>query len=627
MQPAVIRFVCGLVLLGSTASGASALQVANSASTPDTPSALLGTQDNLLILLADDLGVDMLGAYGVGGDLPPTPNLDELAGAGVLFRNAWTNPVCSPTRAALLTGRFGFRTGVGAILRIDAPSLPLDEVTLPEMLRDGTQGRYATGAFGKWHLSNDYVDPATGVAVDPASGGLLNPNLAGFDHFAGSMFNLTCAQAECNSPHWNGPQPYHYFRLPEVINGVQNVVSAYSTTRIVDNTLEWIDQQDGPWLAYVAFHSPHSPFQAPPAQLNSSGLIPGSRPDPGEDARPYYKAMVEALDTEIGRLLRSLDPAVRARTTVVFLGDNGTPQQVTAPPFIASHAKATLYEGGVRVPLIVSGPAVSVAGESDALVNSTDLFATCAELAGVDPASVLPSGKRLDSISLASHLADLDQPFQRKTLFAEMFGPASNGQVCQDDQGLGVPGGPVLEICGEVLYAGNHADLTVRGAPPNSPAVCVGSTSVNPVPFLGGILGPAPILASWPLFTDATGAYQVELPGGTPSGKALDAYVQVLVSDPAQPAGVAFSNTVQLSWPDEFSRYHAVALRDARYKLIHVLDPGPLVAAYTSATVFFDLVNDPWELDNLLDGRVLSQHQMARYAKLEAELSDLLDQP
>ncbi|MHC5212536.1 MAG: sulfatase-like hydrolase/transferase, partial [Planctomycetota bacterium] len=133
------------------------------------------SRGNVLIVVADDLGVDMVGAYGEGSDPPPTPVIDSLASQGVLFRNAWSNPVCSPTRAALLTGRPAFRNGIGYI--VDASpnnlALPYAEVTLPEMLALGTGGNYRSGAFGKWHLGNDSV------------GGALAPNLAGFDHFAG----------------------------------------------------------------------------------------------------------------------------------------------------------------------------------------------------------------------------------------------------------------------------------------------------------------------------------------------------------------------------------------------------------------------------------------------------------
>ena len=134
--------------------------------------------------------------------------------------------------------------------------------------------------------------------------------------------------------------------------------------------------------------------------------------------------MVEALDTEIGRLLASLEPEVHERTNVVFLGDNGTPQLVTAPPFIPGHGKLMIYDGGINVPLIVSGPQVQGPPRLEsALVHVLDVFATVAEVAGVDPQSVLPPGAELDSISLVPYLQGPGARPRRQTVFADMFAP------------------------------------------------------------------------------------------------------------------------------------------------------------------------------------------------------------
>jgi arylsulfatase A-like enzyme len=149
--------------------------------------------------------------------------------------------------------------------------------------------------------------------------------------------------------------------------------------------------------------------------------------DPHGDLRPLYKAMVESLDTEIGRLLDSLAPDVRQRTTVILLADNGTPQGTVAPPFPSTHGKLTVYEGGIHIPLIISGYRVKQPGrEVAALVQTTDLFSTVGELAGVDLATAL-SGVPLESVSLLSYIEDPAAPQLRDKVFAEVFHPNGLG--------------------------------------------------------------------------------------------------------------------------------------------------------------------------------------------------------
>ncbi len=346
---------------------------------------------NLLLLVADDLGVDMLAAYGLGGDLPLTPNVDALANSGVLFRNVWSTPICSPTRAGILTGRYSFRTGLGTIVKIGGDfDLQPGEVTLPEMLDAHAPVPYRHAAFGKWHLSADPDD-------------LEAPNRSGFSHFDGSLFNFIGEGS--------------YYEWPRVVDGRAIDSDRYATTQTVDSVVEWVKRSEEPWLAYVAFHAPHSPYEDPPAKLHQVDLS-------GEDARSRYKAMVEALDTEIGRLLAELGPEILARTVVFFVGDNGTPPRVTVPPFLPEHAKPTMYQGGIAVPLIVSGSGVVAPGRaSDAFVHTTDIFATVAELAGIDPLELEASGPTLDSVSFAAYLADPNAASKRDTLFTERFRP------------------------------------------------------------------------------------------------------------------------------------------------------------------------------------------------------------
>jgi len=173
----------------------------------------------------------------------------------------------------------------------------------------------------------------------------------------------------------------------------------------------------------VAFNAPHTPLHLPPPELHR---IPGlTEESPDVDK---YHAMIEAMDTEIGRLLASMDADTLARTTIVFVGDNGTPGTAILPPLSGEHCKGTLYEGGVNVPLIVVSPLVGSPGsESDALVHTADIFATVADLAGVPLDSLEdPEGERLrvDGISLLPYLVDPRAPSRREFLYLEQFGPS-----------------------------------------------------------------------------------------------------------------------------------------------------------------------------------------------------------
>jgi len=325
---------------------------------------------NLVLIVADDLGVDLVGAYGEASAPPCTPNVDALAQAGLLFRNAWANPTCSPTRATLLTGRYGFRTGVGNPM---GANLALSERTLPELL-DG----YDSAAVGKWHLGGN----------DP-----FHPQSSGFARYSGSL----------------GGALADYFDWLKTENGVQWQTTTYATTDAADEAIDALQSMQEPWFLYLAFNAPHEPFHAPPTSLCSCCANLG--PNPSTVA--LGKAMVEAMDVEIGRVLSVVD-AIDPDAYVVFVGDNGSPRQLTQLPFRRNHAKGTLYEGGVNVPLIVRGPGVA-AGECAALVSCTDLFATLAELAGAESSAE-------DSVSMVPYFQG-GIPSLRDTVYAESFSP------------------------------------------------------------------------------------------------------------------------------------------------------------------------------------------------------------
>jgi arylsulfatase A-like enzyme len=350
-------------------------------------------QPNVLLLIADDLGVDRVGAYAAVPDPGHTPVIDALAAEGVLFRNAWSNPNCPPTRAGMLTGRQPRTTGFCATNFWNTPTeLPLAELTVPELLPPA----YRSAAVGKWHMGS------------LKASGYLHPLLQGFQHFRGSMTIFDASTGDS------------YTSFTKVVDGTLFVpTTKYATTDQVDDALELIAGWGSePWFLWLAFHAPHAPFHKPPASLHTFGTLP----NPVSANIPVHvKAMAEAMDTEIGRLLDSLDPAVRANTVVLFVGDNGTDALATTAPFLPSHAKGTVYQGGVNVPLIASGPGLARGAECQALVSTTDLHATILELAGAGPAM------GADSVSLVPYFADPALPSLRETVYTETFLPNGNG--------------------------------------------------------------------------------------------------------------------------------------------------------------------------------------------------------
>jgi arylsulfatase A-like enzyme len=378
---------------------------------------------NVLLLLADDLGVDRIGLYGAT-DPPLTPRLDALAAEGILFENAWAMPWCSPTRATLQTGRLPRRTGFGEVPLILQGAVDLDPnlTTIAEVMDLSPSFTYGSSYVGKWHVS----------AYDSTSG-TFGPIVQGWDWWVGTMANIKV---------WKGADPvdpvtyFHWQKIDEL--GVRTTETTYATTDQVDDALDRIAAMPEPWLLQVSFSAAHSPYHAPPADLHSDPtLTDASAPE------DLHKAMMESIDTELGRLLDGIDPAVLDRTTVWFLGDNGTPLEVMDAAHQATgRGKATLFDGGVRVPYIVSGPLVGVPGStSDTLVSVVDVLPTLAAIAGVDTAilrgSLDPETPAvLDGVSILPTIADPLVPADREFLYAEMFSPGGSGPFLQDDRAI-----------------------------------------------------------------------------------------------------------------------------------------------------------------------------------------------
>lgn len=345
---------------------------------------------NFLLVLVDDLGIEHLDFYGVGAQFAPTPHLTELASGGLVFREAWSNPTCSPTRVTIQTGRYAFRTGVGDVINTDTEAgMQLAELILPEVLRDHTATPYTSAAFGKWHM---------GASAD--LGGASAPNWAGYDHFEGTLLGQ------------QDPSTFSYFDWVKTTDGVNEAKTDYMTTDMVDSAVTWINGTPGPWFAYVAFRLPHGPYHWPPDDLHSQ--------DTGQEGDlAKYRAMIEAMDNELHRLLDSIDTT---NTLIVFASDNGSPAEVAQPPVNPQRSKGTVFQGGVRVPLVLAGDMVT-AGEVGAPVNLTDLFDTIAELAGAS----VPVDVERDSVSLVPYLSNPGTPSLRANAYTDAFSPNGSG--------------------------------------------------------------------------------------------------------------------------------------------------------------------------------------------------------
>ena len=324
---------------------------------------------NILVIVADDLGVDVLELYGQSTNQALTPTINQLAERGIVFNNFWTTPSCSPTRAAALTGKHGRKTGV---LQPGDAILPSESILHQHLKAVSATAHFQSALIGKWHLGAQTSLPWT----------------MGVDYFSGILSG--------------GVSDYFDWTLNT--NGVETAESTYITSALTSKALEWINSQEAPWFLWLAYNAPHTPFHLPPNSLHSQDL-PGSSADIEQNSGQYYLAAVEALDSEINRLLSEMPPEKLANTTIMFLGDNGTPRRVKNLDYPSQGAKSSLYEGGINTPLIVAGAGVERAGAiDDSLISTTDLFTTISELAGQNLFEIH------DSVSFAAKLRESDAP-------------------------------------------------------------------------------------------------------------------------------------------------------------------------------------------------------------------------
>ena len=295
-------------------------------------------QPNILLIISDDMGIDALNGFEIEDiNFANTPNLNALMEEGLVYKNNWSSPICTPTRANIMSGKYGVNTGVYTV----PGNLGLEHESIFSYIDRTTDNSYSSAVIGKWHIS----DP---VDFD-------HPFDHGVDHFEGIMSGAVG----------------DYYDWTKIIDGSSVQVNEYITTHLTDAAIDWIGDQSKPWFLWLAHVAPHSPFQVPP-----DGLYTINKPN---NNRQKYRASIEALDHEIGRLLDSLDEETRDNTLVIFVGDNGTPNMVLSA-YPDQHGKGSLYEGGIRVPMIISGKGVSRVGEEElGLTQVNDLYATIIE--------------------------------------------------------------------------------------------------------------------------------------------------------------------------------------------------------------------------------------------------------
>jgi len=320
---------------------------------------------NIVIILSDDQGYADVSYNPHSPKEVSTPNIDNLAKSGVVCTQGYASGyVCSPTRAGLMTGRYQQRFGIYTAGE-GGSGMPLDEIWFPTHLK---QAGYRSGAFGKWHL---------GLTED------YNAVNRGFDYFYGFMGRGAHDYWDYDSESaikFGGA----VYRNLEILKNEKG----YITTRITEEAVDFIQREkDQPFFAYVAYNAVHAPAQAPEEDVQ--------RYDTGDETRNILMAMLYHLDLGVGEIVNALkDAGVYDDTIIIYLSDNGGAGTMHANNAPLRGAKQFTYEGGIRVPFIVSWPNKLKAGSTcDVPVWSTDILPTALAVAGIDP---LPGSKPLD---------------------------------------------------------------------------------------------------------------------------------------------------------------------------------------------------------------------------------------
>jgi len=369
---------------------------------------------NIIFILADDLGWAELGCY--GNTFNETPNLDRLAKQGMRFTDAYAAaPVCSPYRAALMTGQYPARVGITDYLRPnDMNHLSTQHVTLAEALKNTG---YATGIIGKWHL--------TGYANHGAKE--FPPAMQGFDETivsenrgigGGSYFH-----------------PYHFNReIQKRLPGKE-----YLVDRCNLEAVEFIERhKDGPFFLYLSHYAVHTRLNGKPELVAEFEKKPGAGKGPKASRNnPHLAAQLKSIDEGIGMIARKLDElSLSDETILVFGGDNGGEDRVTSNAPLRA-GKSTLYEGGIRVPLIVRYPKTVPAGTvCKTPTSNIDFYPTLCQLASAGP----DSKQHIDGVSLVPVLKNPQAQLKRDELYwhyplakPHFLGGHSSGAVRKGD--------------------------------------------------------------------------------------------------------------------------------------------------------------------------------------------------
>jgi arylsulfatase A-like enzyme len=367
-----------------------------------TLAAQAAPKPNVMIIVADDLGYHDVGFQ--GSKEIPTPHLDALAASGVRCTNGYvSHSFCSPTRAGLLTGRyqhrFGHETNPEWLPESTTAGLPLDQITLPQLLKDAG---YATGHVGKWHLG-----------AHPQ----FHPQKRGFTE----NFSIL-GGGHVYLPGGPGSQEYN---IPLDRNGTGEAMKDYLTDQLGEEAEAYVKRHtDGqPWFLYYAFNAPHTPLQASPKWMSKVSHIAGKE-------RQTYAAMIIAMDAAIGRVLSALDVTQqRDNTLIFFVSDNGGPDNSKRPNGVKftdntplRGAKGDVWEGGARVPFLVSWPAQLKPSVYDQPVTALDFFTTSLAQAGAS----IPADRPIDGVDLIPHLNGSSTTAPHDILFWRTNGPTGN---------------------------------------------------------------------------------------------------------------------------------------------------------------------------------------------------------
>ncbi len=377
----------------------------------------LGMQDpvvsarpNVLFILADDLGAESSSLYpglynpaaSSGHGQVSTPTLSALAARGIVFDTVWANPLCSPTRGALVSGLYGHNTGVTTVGNI----LPGSTTSIFELIAgSASPSPYNMAVFGKWHLGPlgaagiNHVVKETGV---PLYKGFLGSHIT--NYYSWTLDSST---------------------------GPSTMTNVYSTTLLTNFAIDFIREQkkDRPWFLYLPYNAPHGTapydgFQVPPRDLFTVdvGGRPAGNPKVYNGDIPVYQAVIQALDSEVGRLFKAMEQSGQLdNTVIIFMGDNGTPAPVKDSASRIRGSKGSVYEGGIRVPLVLAGPRVIRKGRDSSLIADEDIYATIANLAGVP----LKNNSINNAYSIVPLLSSSPATTGRKYSFTELC--ANNG--------------------------------------------------------------------------------------------------------------------------------------------------------------------------------------------------------